>query len=87
MQRTKLSAVMLLSLGLLTGCGLIPSPAPIAVNADALCKDWRHKRINSRDILTEETAAAIEADNKSRPNHGCEYGENSAKPNAKFGRS
>ena len=76
MPRTKPSVVLPLLLVLLTGCEKTPPPALIA--SDKLCKDWRHKTINSRDRLTEETASQLEADNKSRPQWGCKYGENEA---------
>lgn len=49
------------------------------VTADELCKDWRHGTVSKNDKLTQETAEHIEGSNKSRPNWGCEPGENRAK--------
>jgi hypothetical protein len=49
------------------------------VTAEELCRDWQHQQIRKADALTETTAAGIEANNKSRPNWGCEYGANKAK--------
>lgn len=61
---------------LLSACA--GSPAAI-VNADALCRDWRHQTVSKADKITDQTATDIEANNKSRPNWGCEYGANKAK--------
>lgn len=61
---------------LLTGCA---GTNPVVVTAEALCKDWGHQTISKADKLSDETASQIEANNKSRPNWGCEYGENRAK--------
>lgn len=76
MPRMRKSAALLLSLGLLTGCAQTP---PIVATAETLCKDWQHQKIGKADKLTEETASQIEANNKSRPAWGCEYGANKAK--------
>ena len=51
---------------------------PVIVDAEHLCRDWRHKTVSKKDVLTQETAADLEADNLSRPNWGCKYGENRA---------
>lgn len=68
--------LLLVSLGLLTGCAQTPQPAPIA--ADQLCLSWRHQTISKNDKLTDNTASQIEANNKSRPAWGCVYGQNMA---------
>jgi hypothetical protein len=52
---------------------------PHVLIAEQLCKDWQHQQIRKADQITEPTASQIEAQNKSRPNWGCEYGENRAK--------
>lgn len=62
---------------LLTGCETMPKPAPIA--SEYLCKSWRHQTVSKNDQLTEATAAQIEGNNKSRPEWGCEYGDDRAK--------
>ncbi len=62
---------------LLSGCA---KTGQLVVTADALCKDWRHKTVSKNDKLTDQTASNIEADNLSRPNWGCEYGQNRSKP-------
>lgn len=49
------------------------------VNAENLCKDWRHQTVSKSDKLTEKTASQIEASNESRPTWGCKYGENKSK--------
>jgi hypothetical protein len=49
------------------------------VDRNALCADWKHQTISKRDVLTEETARQIEANNKSRPAWSCEYGRDEAK--------
>jgi hypothetical protein len=49
------------------------------VTADELCRDWQHQQISKKDALTEPTASQIEANNKSRPAWGCEYGANKSK--------
>lgn len=72
MTRMKLCAVALLSLAPLTGCaksfvGIVAS--------EELCRDWRETSVSKDDKLTEGTASQIEANNKSRPNWGCKYGE------------
>lgn len=71
------STLLLIALGLLSGCAETPKPVPIATGK--LCESWRHKTIKSADKLSEETASQIEGDNKARPEWGCEYGENRAK--------
>lgn len=49
------------------------------VDADALCKSWRHGTVSKDDKLTQGTAEVIEGNNKSRPNWQCEYGADRAK--------
>lgn len=75
MRRMKACAVTLLSLALLSGCA---QTRPVVATAGALCKDWRHQTIKRSDQMAEETAAQIEASNKSRPAWGCMYGKNEA---------
>jgi hypothetical protein len=55
------------------------SPKFTYVDADALCKSWKHQTVSKDDKLTQDTAAGIEGSNKSRPNFQCVYGENAAK--------
>lgn len=50
----------------------------MVVQAEQLCEDWRHKTVSKDDVLTQDTAASLEADNLSRPNWGCKFGENRA---------
>lgn len=76
MSKVKRCAALLLLPVLLSACA--GSPAAI-VNADALCRDWRHQTVSKADKITDQTATDIEANNKSRPNWGCEYGANKAK--------
>lgn len=76
MLQVKRCAALLLLPVLLSACA--GSPAAI-VNADALCRDWRHQTVSKADKITDQTATDIEANNKSRPNWGCEYGANKAK--------
>jgi PBP1b-binding outer membrane lipoprotein LpoB len=76
MLKVKRCAALLLLPVLLSACA--GSPAAI-VNADALCRDWRHQTVSKADKITDQTATDIEANNKSRPNWGCEYGANKAK--------
>jgi len=64
----------LLALGLLQGCS-----KTIVVTADELCRSWRHQTVSKGDTLTDGTAATIEGNNKSRPEWGCEPGQNKAK--------
>ena len=68
------SACCAIAAAIASGCA-----QTVIVTADQLCADWRHKTVSKHDKLTQDTAAAIEADNKSRPNWGCQYGENRAK--------
>ena len=68
MSKTKLCVVLLVSLGLQTGCardfvGIVAS--------EELCRDWRGVSVSKNDKLTEQTASEIEANNKSRPAWGC----------------
>lgn len=70
-------ASVLVSLALLSGCA---QTRPLVVTAAELCRDWRHQTVSRHDRLTEETAAQIEAGNKSRPAWGCQYGRNEAAP-------
>jgi hypothetical protein len=58
----------------LSGCA-----KQIVVTADALCKSWKHQTVSKRDVLTQDTAAGIEGNNKARPEWGCEYGQDQAK--------
>lgn len=67
---------MLLSLVLLSGCS---ATRAVIADATALCEDWRHQTVSKKDVLTDDTAAGIEASNKSRPNWGCEYGKDEVK--------
>lgn len=76
MQSLNRCAVLLVLLAALTGCG---KTVPHVLIAEQLCKDWQHQQIRKADQITEPTASQIEAQNKSRPNWGCEYGENRAK--------
>ncbi len=76
MRKMTLFALVLLSLGLLTGCA---TPSAVIANSDQLCKDWRHLTVSKRDKLTDKTAAGMEASNHSRENWGCKLGENAAK--------
>ena len=76
MKKANKSVALLLLLGPLSGCA--GTPAAI-VNADALCRDWLHQDVSKADKFTDKTASNMEASNKSRPNWGCEYGENKAK--------
>ena len=62
----------------LSGCDKTPPFALIAT--DSLCKSWRHQTISKDDVIkSEETAAIIEGNNRSRPEWGCAYGKNEAK--------
>lgn len=76
MPRTMKCAALLLSLVLLPACS---TTSPVVATAESLCKDWRNLTVSKSDKLTEDTAAQIEANNKSRPAWGCEYGANKAK--------
>lgn len=76
MPRTMKCAALLLLPVLLTACA---GTSPYVVTAESLCKDWTHQQIRRADQITEPTASQIEANNKSRPNWGCEYGQNRAK--------
>lgn len=76
MPKVKKLVLLLAPLVLLTGC---LKTLPLVVTVEELCKDWRHKTVSKQDRLTEQTASDLEADNKSRPNWGCEYGANKAK--------
>lgn len=76
MPRMKKYGPLLALLALLTGCA---PTGQLVVTADELCKDWQHQTISKADKITEATASQIEALNKSRPNWGCQYGENRAK--------
>ncbi len=76
MKKANKCAVLLVLLAALTGCAKTASHVLIA---EQLCKDWQHQQIRKADQITEPTASQIEAQNKSRPNWGCEYGENRAK--------
>lgn len=51
----------------------------VFVDAEALCKSWRHGTVSKDDKLTQGTAEVIEGNNKSRPNWQCEYGADRAK--------
>lgn len=51
----------------------------VFVDAEALCKSWKHQTVSKDDKLTQETAAIAQGNNKSRPEWQCEYGENRAK--------
>lgn len=74
MRKMKRCVLTLSVLGLLTGCS-----KTVVVTAEALCKDWQHQTVSKDDKLTQGTAEQIEAGNKSRPEWGCEYGQNRAK--------
>lgn len=76
MKSMKVFATTLVSLALLNGCA--QTPKPVATAAE-LCRDWQHQRISKDDVLTDGTASQIEANNKSRPAWGCEYGTNKPK--------
>lgn len=54
----------------LTGCA-----RNIVVTADALCKSWRYQTVSRKDVLTQETAAGIEGNNKARVTWGCHPNE------------
>lgn len=51
----------------------------MVVQAEQLCKDWRHQTVSKDDKITQDTAAGMEASNKSRPNWGCAEGRDEAK--------
>lgn len=51
----------------------------VMVDADALCKSWRHGTVSKDDKLTQGTAEVIEGNNKARPTWDCEYGADRAK--------
>lgn len=51
----------------------------VMVDAEALCKSWRHGTVSKDDKLTQGTAEIIEGNNKARPNWECVYGEDRAK--------
>lgn len=76
---TALSALVLLS-----GCsGTLWSARTanqVTVEIDELCKSWRHQEIDKDDRLTQKSAMGIEGNNHARPEWGCEYGKNEAKP-------
>lgn len=59
---------------LLAGCS-----KTVVVTADQLCQSWKHQTVSKDDKLTDKTAATAEGNNKSRPEWGCEYGQNKAK--------
>lgn len=65
---------MLAALVPLGGCS-----KSFVVTADELCRSWRHQTVSKHDVLTEGTAATIEGNNKSRPEWGCEPGQDRAK--------
>ena len=75
MRNLKKCAALLASLALLTGCA---KTGQLVLTADNLCRDWQHQQIRKADTITEPTASQIEAQNKSRPHWGCQYGENRA---------
>ena len=60
-----------------SGCGLFTKY--VMVDAEALCKSWRHGTVSKDDKLTQGTAEVIEGNNKARPNWECEYGQDRAK--------
>lgn len=66
---------MLVSLGLLSGCGTTKT----FVETAELCKSWRHQTVSKNDVITDETASGIEGNNKARPAWGCEYGKDKPK--------
>jgi hypothetical protein len=74
MKQTLKFALLLSAPVLLAGCG-----KNFVVTAEELCRDWQHQTVSKHDTLTDKTASQIEANNKSRPNWGCQPGENRAK--------
>ena len=51
----------------------------VFVDAEALCGSWKHQTVSKDDKLTQGTAEIADGNNKSRPNWGCQPGENRAK--------
>lgn len=74
------TAAVILLCTALAGCASIPM---VVINADSLCRSWRHQTVSKADKLTNATAAGIEGNNRSRPAWGCQPGANRAKSKAK----
>lgn len=69
-----LIACVLITAGIVSGCSSLPK----VVTAAELCQDWRRQTVSKSDKLTQDTAAQIEANNKSRVVWGCHPKENRA---------
>lgn len=51
----------------------------VVVEAESLCKSWRHGTVSKDDKLTQGTAEIIDGNNNARPTWGCARGEDRAK--------
>ncbi len=55
------------------------SPKYTYVDAEALCRSWKHQTVSKDDKLTQDTAAIAEGNNNARPTWGCQLGADKAK--------